>query len=97
MSETGGMPKAERKKQILTLLAETGLALPPRVVYENLAMEGATFSYKTVHRHLKESVDEGLAENPAEKESYYRITEKGRRFLADDPDASELDSSENGS
>lgn len=77
------MPKAERKKQVLQLLADSGLALPPRAVYVNLVREGATYSYKTVHRHLQELRDDGLVENPPEKEDYYLITDEGRAYLED--------------
>lgn len=75
------MPKEERKRLILGLLAETGLALPPRVTYENLALRGATFSYKTVHRHLREAEDDGLVENPPNRDDYYQITDEGRDYL----------------
>jgi len=84
------MPKAERKKQMLHLLADSELALPPRVIYENLVMAGATYSYKTVHRHLQESLEDGLVEHPDRKDSYYQITKKGRSFLAKDLDEDEV-------
>lgn len=75
------VPKPERKRQSLQLLADTGLALPPRVIYVNLVRQGATFSYKTVHRHLQEALEDGLVDHPPEKDDYYMITDKGRQFL----------------
>lgn len=81
MSTTTRVPKPERKRKTLELLEETGLALPPRAIYVNLVIQGATFSYKTVHRHLQEALSEGLVEHPPEKDDYYRITDKGRSWL----------------
>lgn len=81
-----GVPKPERKKMALKLLADSGLALPARAVYINLELRGATFSYKTVYRHLREAFEEGLVEHPPGKDDYYQITSHGLEYLAEDSD-----------
>lgn len=90
MSEnTDDMGKEDRKRQILSLLDETDLALPPKVLHRNLRDRGATFSLNTVQRHLQEMLDDGYVEKSL-SESYYQITQEGRALLRgdlDDPDA----------
>lgn len=81
------MTREERERRVLTLLADTGLALPPKVIYVNLEMQGATFSERTVHRLLSSLLDRGLVENPPEKDDYYRITGKGGQYLDGELDA----------
>lgn len=53
--------------------------------------EGATFSYRTLHRGLNRLQDAGLVEQLSGDRSYYGITEKGRAYLAGDLDADDLE------
>ena len=75
------MGTEERERAILELLSESGLALPPKVIYVNLKIRGATFSERTVHRRLSALLERGLVEKPPEKEDYYRISEAGGEYL----------------
>lgn len=75
------MGKEERRRAILEFLADSDLALPPKPIYINMRRRGATFGRKTVERHLKDMVEEGLVDRVLEEEGYYAITEDGRRYL----------------
>lgn len=77
------MPKPERKAAILTILNNSNLALPPKVVYVNLAREGATFSRRTTFRLLQEMAEEGLVRKLESTSGYYEITQDGMDFLAE--------------
>lgn len=81
----------KRDEAILRFLAEKDIALPPRPLYENLRLEGATFSYRTVSRRLKHLHELGLVERALEEKGYYRITEQGEDYLEGERDASELE------
>lgn len=80
-----------RDEAILKFLDERDVILPPKPLYENLLREGATFSYKTVSRRLRYLEDLGLVERALEEEGYYGITEKGRRYLAGEIEAEDLE------
>jgi DNA-binding PadR family transcriptional regulator len=73
----------ERGEAVLGLLVSTGLALPPTAMYENLRMDGAEFSKRTLHRKLDRLRDEGLVERVLDEKGYYRATERGREYLED--------------
>lgn len=76
------MPKEDRVRLIVAYLADNEVALPARVLHENLQMyRNATFSYRTIQRLLKECVDRGLLEVVERGKKYYRITEEGRAYL----------------
>lgn len=75
------MGKEERKRAILRLLADSELALPPKVTYTNLRLGGATFSNRTVLRLLQEMANDGLVEKVEDTNGYYRITDAGRDYL----------------
>lgn len=70
------VPKEDRKLAILRFLENSGLVLTPSVIYTNMEISGATFSERTVHRLLKELVEEGYVDRP--KRGYYCISDAGK-------------------
>ena len=66
-----------RAEAVLELLVASDLALPPTPIYENLRLNGETFSKRTVHRKLGLLVEEGYAERVLDGKGYYRATEPG--------------------
>lgn len=77
--------------RILELLAESGVALNKKGLEVNFELEGENISYSTIKRRLPMLEEFGLVEKARQKGSYYRITEKGRQYLAGDLSASELE------
>lgn len=76
------MTKAERERVILEFLAEHGLMLPLRTIYENLKREkGITFSQRTVKRRLEELQERGLVSKRDIGTGYWEITDEGRAHL----------------
>lgn len=73
--------------RILELLAESDLALSPAVVAVNL-----DYSRNWVSRRMGLLQDADLIETA--EGSYYRITDRGRAYLAGDLDADELEADE---
>lgn len=86
------MGKRERKRLVLAFLAETRLALPPKVLFRNLRLqENATFSEKSLNNYLAELEADGLVtrvdpeaieertirELDADERGYYLISEQG--------------------
>lgn len=71
---------------ILELLAETDIALPPAAISFNIEV-----SHPTVRRRLPKLLDHELVRKADEDKGYYEISEKGRKYLAGDLDASELE------
>lgn len=71
----------KRDEAILRFLAEKDIALPPRPLYENLRLEGATFSYRTVSRRLNHLHELGLVEKVLQEKGYYQITQEGHDYL----------------
>lgn len=77
---------------VLELLADSGYALPSGAIHYNLRYtEGIDISRRTVVRSLGPLEDHGLVRIAENTDTYYEITEKGRRYLDGDLDASELD------
>jgi Fe2+ or Zn2+ uptake regulation protein len=70
-----------RAEAVLELLVASDLALPPTPIYENLRLNGETFSKRTVHRKLGNLVEAGYAEKVLNGKGYYRATEAGRALL----------------
>jgi Fe2+ or Zn2+ uptake regulation protein len=70
-----------RAEAVLELLVASELALPPTPIYENLRLNGETFSKRTVHRKLGTLVEEGYAEKVLDGQGYYRATEAGRELV----------------
>lgn len=78
------MGKEDRKQQVLKLLADSGLALTPYVIFRNLRMRGATFERRTLSNYLNELVDEGRVEKlDVNGDPLYRITDEGINSLND--------------
>ncbi|MFB6172607.1 MAG: winged-helix domain-containing protein [Haloarculaceae archaeon] len=70
--------------EILELLATADLALPPTAIAVNLERRGVDVSRRTVQRRLAELRDQGLVEKALDEKGYYRTTERGRAFVADE-------------
>lgn len=79
-SDSDPMGKEERKRQVLGLLVESGLALPPSVIFYNAKRRGATFERRSVDNYLDELQQEGRVTKEDEKRGYYVATEKGRDY-----------------
>jgi len=89
--DTNSMPTEERDKTILRFLAERNAMFKPKALFENLReYESITFGYKTVKRRLDDLEERGYVERVGDS-SYRRITDRGRSFLSEDLDASELE------
>lgn len=85
------MGKEDRKRRVLSLLAETRLALPPAVIFRNVKFRGADFERRSVNNYLSELADEGLVmkidpdamederveEIPTAQEGYFIATDAG--------------------
>ena len=70
-----------RSEKVLELLVRTDLALPPTPVYENLRMQGATFSKRTVYRKLDRLERRGFVERINNGKGYYQATDAGSDHL----------------
>ncbi|UXF50950.1 MAG: hypothetical protein HQRvContig03_13 [Haloquadratum phage sp.] len=88
--ETTDMPKPERKAVILSYFAQNEVMLPSGLAFTNLReYRQITFSRRTTVRMLYELVDDGLMETVDRGgHDLYRITPKGREWLADHTDES---------
>lgn len=75
---------------ILEFFEETTIAMPPAVVSYNL--QGV--SHPTVKRRLPVLEEHGLVTKVDENRGYYRITDRGREYLAGDLDADDLEDDE---
>lgn len=90
------MGKEDRLAQVLELLAESGYALPPKVIYRNLQLthDRVTFEERSIKNYMPELAERGLAQRvdpdalsegriePAEPgNAYYMITDAGREWL----------------
>ena len=72
---------------ILEFFEDHSIALPPSAVAYNI-----DFSDTHVRNRMRTLADEGLLEKVDEKKGYYEITERGRKYLAGELDASQLES-----
>jgi predicted transcriptional regulator len=75
---------------ILEFFEEQEIAMPPAVVSFNI--EGV--SHPTVKRRMPVLADNGFLGRVEGKRGYYRITHRGRAYLAGDLDAEELEDTE---
>ena len=82
--EPGNMGKEERVRQVLGLLVETDLHLPPNVIFHNCKEKGATFERRTVNRYLKELLEEGYVERVDGTDGFYKATPDGREYYFGD-------------
>ena len=93
--EYSSMAKEDRMRQVLNLLTETGMALPPAVVFRNLKLRGATFESRSVNTYLKELTEGGYVRKVAPEaldqgelvdvddlrdEGYYVATDRADEF-----------------
>jgi repressor of nif and glnA expression len=87
------MTKEDRKRQVLDLLVDTEMALPPAVLFRNLKLRGATFEYRSVKTYLRElteagyvrkvspdALQKGRLEDADEGEGYYIATNRAPDF-----------------
>ncbi|MDB2276654.1 ArsR family transcriptional regulator [Halorubrum ezzemoulense] len=72
---------------ILELLHESDLELPPAVISHNV--DGV--SHSTVKRRLPILDEHELVEKTSEKRGYYRVTGRGRAYLAGDLTTADLE------
>jgi len=76
----------EKDDSTLEYLYQTGSAEPQGVILWNMHDKDlADFSYTTLGRRLRKLVEYDLVEIPrgnGDGDPYYRITEKGRQYLA---------------
>ena len=72
--------------RILELLEESDLVLSPAVIAVNL-----DYTRNWVSRRVSKLVQAGLVEET--NRSYYRISEKGRKYLSGEIEAKELEDS----
>ena len=82
--ELSGMGKEERVRQVLGLLVESNLHLPPNVIFHNCKERGATFERRTVNRYLKELLEQGYVERVEGTDGFYRATSEGRAYYFGD-------------
>jgi len=78
------MGKEERVRQVLGLLVESNLQLPPNVIFHNCKERGATFERRTVNRYLKELLEQGYVERVEGTDGFYRSTAEGRAYYFGD-------------
>lgn len=79
-------------RPVLNLLDEADVAISPGAITLNLELEmQRPPSRSTVTRALEQLQKRDLIEKPDENKTYYRITEKGRKYLAGDLDAGKLE------
>jgi predicted transcriptional regulator len=74
------MGKEERKRQVLKLLVESGLDLPPAAIFHNCKKRGSTFERRTVDNYLSELLKEGYVKKVDESKGYYSATQEGRDY-----------------
>ncbi|MFB6188591.1 MAG: ArsR family transcriptional regulator [Halapricum sp.] len=75
---------------ILEFFEENDISMPPAVVSFNI--EGV--SHPTVKRRMPVLADNELLEKVEGKRGYYRLTQRGRDYLAGDLDAEDLEDDE---
>ncbi len=72
--------------RILEILEESGLILSPAIISANLDL-----TRQHVSSRLSELQEHGLVESAETGRGHYRITDRGRAYLAGDLDADELE------
>lgn len=87
------MTKEAREKQILRFLDKHRVMLSPKALYDNMEeFEGITFSAKTVKRLLIDMQKRGLVERKNIGNGYYKVTDRGRAYIAGELDEFEAES-----
>lgn len=71
---------------------DDGISLPPSVVHYNLTevYQATDKSRATVSRRMKQLELRGLLEKTHEEKGYYKLSDKGRLYLAGQIDAEDL-------
>jgi repressor of nif and glnA expression len=82
--DSQSMGREERVRQVLGLLVETELHLPPHVILHNCKERGATFERRTVNRYLKELKEDGYVARVDGTDGFYKATERGRKYYFSD-------------
>jgi Fe2+ or Zn2+ uptake regulation protein len=78
------MEPNRRDEAILAYLADTGLALPPKVLYYNMKVDrNITFSERTLKRRLKLLMEAGLVDRVEGTDGYYRLSPDGQGHVDD--------------
>ena len=72
---------------ILELLAESGIAIPPRAIAFNIQ----NVSRPTIDRRLPKLEEAGLVKRYEDPQGYTEITDRGREYLAGELDADDLE------
>lgn len=86
-SDGSRMTKEERRDKALQLLADSDVALTPYVLFRNLKMRGATFERRSVSNYLEELMELEYVERVEQPgHDLYRITDRGREYLAGELD-----------
>ena len=75
---------------ILELLDECDLALPPAVIHYNIDR----VSHPTVKRRIAVMLEHDFVRKVDERGGYYRITDRGRAYLAGELDVEDLEADE---
>lgn len=72
---------------------DEGLTLPPAVVHYNLAEvhKATDKSKETIARRMRKLTKRGLLKKTDDNKGYYRLTDKGRAYLAGDLEAEDLE------
>ncbi|WP_321166973.1 winged helix DNA-binding protein [Halobaculum gomorrense] len=71
--------------RILELLDESGLILSPAIISANLDI-----TRQHISNRLAELADHGLVQRTSTGRGHYRITDKGREYLAGELDEDEI-------
>ena len=71
--------------KILELLGETGVALNKRGIEVNLDLQDRPVSYSTIKRRVDKLEDSDFLEDVGTTGSYYRISDRGKRYLTGNP------------
>lgn len=75
----------ENDDLILELLGETGVALNKKGIEVNLDLRDTPISYSTIKRRVDELEENGFLEDVGETGSYYRVSDRGQRYLTGSP------------
>jgi len=78
--DNGSMGKEERVRRVLAVLVESGLDLPPAVIFHNCKRRGADFERRSVNNYLDELREAGYVEKVADTKGYYRATSDGQDY-----------------
>jgi repressor of nif and glnA expression len=78
--DNDSMGKEERMRQVLAILVESGLDLPPAVIFHNCKKRGATFERRSVNNYLDELQESGYVEKIPDTKGYYTATDEGREY-----------------